>query len=47
MAEMNDIRLDITNSTKYNIRRAAFVIKSLGKGYYPEAILGKSTKYCY
>ena len=39
---MNDVRLDLTNSAKYNIRRAAFVIKSLGKGYYPEAILGKS-----
>lgn len=40
---MNDIRLEMTNSAKYNIRRAAFVIKSLGKGYYPEAILGKPT----
>ena len=40
---MNDIRLEMTNSAKYNIRRAAFVIKSLGKGYYPEAILGKQT----
>ena len=40
---MNDIRLEMTNSAKYNIRRAAFVIKSLGKGYYPEAILGKSS----
>ena len=39
---MNDIRLEMTNSAKHNIRRAAFVIKSLGKGCYPEAILGNS-----
>jgi len=42
MGDLNDIRLDLTNSAKYNIRRATFVIKSLGKEYYPEAILGKS-----
>jgi hypothetical protein len=37
---MNDIRMEMTSSAMYNIRRAAFVIKTLGKGYYPEAILG-------
>jgi hypothetical protein len=37
---MNDVRMEMTHSAMYNIRRAAFVIKTLGKGYYPEAILG-------
>lgn len=37
---MSDVRMETTNSAMYNIRRAAFVIKTLGKGYYPEAILG-------
>jgi hypothetical protein len=37
---MNDVRMELTNTAMYNIRRAAFVIKTLGKGYYPEAILG-------
>lgn len=42
MATMNDVRMEVTNSAMYNIRRATFVIKTLGKGYYPEAILGNS-----
>jgi hypothetical protein len=37
---MNDIRMELSNTAMYGIRRAAFVVKSLGKGYYPEAILG-------
>ena len=37
---MNDVRMEATHSAMYNIRRAAFVIKTLGKRYYPEAILG-------
>ena len=39
MANMNDIRMEMTSSAISNIRRAAFVIKGLGKAYYPEAIL--------
>ena len=39
---MNDVRMEMTNSAMYNIRRAAFVIKTLGKGYYPQAILGSA-----
>ena len=39
---MNDIRQEMMYSTMYNIRRTSFVIKTLGKGYYPEAILGIS-----
>jgi len=37
---MNDVRMEATSSAMFNIRRAAFVIKSLGKDYYPEAVLG-------
>jgi hypothetical protein len=37
---MNDIRLEITGSTMFNVRRATNVIRGLGKGYYPEALLG-------
>ena len=37
---MNDVRMEMASSAMYNIRCAAFVIKTLGKGYYPEAILG-------
>jgi hypothetical protein len=32
--------MEMTSSAMFNIRRAAFVVKSLGKDYYPEAILG-------
>jgi hypothetical protein len=39
LANMNDIRMEMTSSAISNIRRAAFVIKGLGKAYYPEAIL--------
>jgi hypothetical protein len=39
MATMNDIRMEVTSSAISNIRRAAFVVKGLGKAYYPEAIL--------
>ena len=37
---MSDVRMETTNSVMYNIRRTAFVIKNLGKEYYPEPILG-------
>lgn len=37
---MNDVRMDLTYSAMYTIRRGAFVIKTLGKEYYPEAMLG-------
>jgi hypothetical protein len=40
MASINDVRMEMTSSAMFNIRRAAFVVKSLGKEYYPEAILG-------
>jgi len=37
---MNDVRMELTHSTMYSIRRAIFLIKTLGKEYYPEAMLG-------
>jgi hypothetical protein len=36
---MNDIRMEGLFATMYNIRRATFIIKTLGKEYYPESIL--------
>lgn len=39
MATMNDVRMEVTNAAISNIRRAAFIVKGLGKAYYPEAIL--------
>jgi hypothetical protein len=46
MATMNDVRMEATASAMFNIRRAAFVIKSLGKDYYPEAVLGNIPPLC-
>ena len=43
---MNDIRMEMTISAMYNIRRAAFVIKTLGKAYYPEAMMGMLSHFC-
>ena len=43
---MNDVRMEATSSSMFNIRRAAFVIKSLGKDYYPEAVLGNIPPLC-
>ena len=40
MSSINDVRMEMTSTAMFNIRRAAFVVKSLGKEYYPEAILG-------
>ena len=40
---MSDIRMEVTHSAMYNIRRAGFVVKSLGKGWYPEAMLGNTS----
>lgn len=42
---MNDVRMEMTSSAMFNIRRAAFVVKSLGKLYYPEAILGNVLQF--
>jgi hypothetical protein len=43
---MNDVRMDLTHSAMYSIRRAAFVIKTLGKEHYPEAMLGTNFGGC-
>ena len=43
---MNDVRMDLTHSAMYSIRRAVFVIKTLGKENYPEAMLGTKIRGC-
>jgi hypothetical protein len=39
LADLNDVRMELTNSAWYTLRRSAFVIKILPKGSYPTPLL--------